>query len=584
MQEKWIILNKKGDFEGMAKELSLDPLTARILANRDVRDVATARAYLKGTPADLPDPALLRDAEKAASLLADALRAGQKIAVASDYDVDGVFAGQILKESLEALGASVKVFAPDRVTEGYGVNRRIVDDAAAFGVGLIVTCDNGIAAEDAVTYAKEQGLAVIVTDHHEVPEKDGLYTLPPADAVIDPKRPDCGYPYAGICGAVVALKLAQLLYRKLGRDETALLREMMPYAAVATVADLMELREENRIIVREGLESLPGCRNQGLQAMMRELGLTDKKLTPYHIGFIIGPCFNAAGRLETADLAQELLGEKDAARATGIAARLIELNKKRQNLTEEGAAAADLLVQEMAADKVLVLHLPDLHESIAGIVAGRIKEKYNRPALVVTGRGDACKGSARSIAAYPLFEKMKECADLFTRFGGHALAAGFSLPEKNIDILRRKMNENSHLTDEDLCPIIKLDAAMPPEYASAERIREWDSLGPFGNGFERPLFGRSNLTVSRITVLGQKRNALRLRFEGESGRSFEGIWFGDVTVWENFFRTHYGEKAFTMLERSQMKVKMALAYQPMLHEYGGLTGIQFQIRHFQAVT
>lgn len=584
MQEKWIILNKKGDWEGMAKELSLDPLTARILVNRDVRDAAAARAYLKGTLSDLPDPALLRDGEKAAELLAQALKAGRKIAVASDYDVDGVFAGQILKESLEALGAEVRVFAPDRVTEGYGINRRIVDDAAAFGAGLIVTCDNGIAAEDAVAYAKERGLTVVVTDHHEVPEKDGKTVLPPADAVIDPKRPDCGYPYAGICGAVVALKLVQLLARKLGRDEEALLREMMPYAAVATVADLMELREENRIIVREGLERLPGCRNRGLQALMRELGLADKKLTPYHIGFIIGPCFNAAGRLETADLAQELLAETDDDRAAGIASRLIELNRKRQNLTEEGAAAADELVRERAADKVLVLHLPDLHESIAGIVAGRIKEKYNRPALVVTGRGDACKGSARSIAAYPLYEKMRECEDLFTRFGGHALAAGFSLPEENIDILRKKLNENSCLTDDDLCPIIKLDAAMPPEYATADRIREWDSLGPFGNGFERPLFGRSGLAVTRITVLGQKRNALRLRFEGESGRTFEGIWFGDVTVWENYLREHFGEKAFTMLERSQMKAKMALAYQPMLHEYNGLTGIQFQIRHFQAVT
>ena len=584
MQEKWIILNKKGDFDEMTRELSLDPLTARILANRDVRDTESARLYLKGTADDLPDPAQLRDGEKAAELLAAAVRNGQRIAVASDYDVDGIFAGQILKESLEGLGTSVRVFAPDRVTEGYGINRRIVDDAVSFGAGLIITCDNGIAAEDAVRYAKDKGLTVIVTDHHEVPEKDGAALLPPADAVIDPKRTDCGYPYAGICGAVVALKVMQLLYRKLGRDEQALLEAMLPYAAIATVADLMELREENRIIVREGLARLPGCPNSGLKALIREVGLADKPLTPYHIGFVIGPCFNAAGRLQTADLAQELLAEKDEARAAGIAARLTELNRKRQTLTEEGSAAADALLKERPLDRVLVLHLPDLHESIAGIVAGRIKEKYNRPALVVTGRGDACKGSARSIPAYPLYEKMKECSDLFTRFGGHALAAGFSLPEENINILRIQMNENSHLTDEDFCPIIKLDAAMPPEYVTAERIREWDSLGPFGNGFERPLFGRSGLTVSRITVLGQKRNALRLRFEGESGRAFEGIWFGDVTVWETYLRDQYGEKAFTMLERSQMKAKMALAYQPMLHEYNGMTGIQFQIRHFQTVT
>ena len=585
MQEKWIIMNKKGDFDQMVEALHIDPLTARILANRGVTDVESARFYLNAGLADLPDPALLKDAEKAVALLQEALAGGQKIAVASDYDVDGIFAGQILKESLEQLGFQVLVLAPHRVQEGYGLNRRIVEDALAFGAALLITCDNGIASREEVAYAKEKGLRVIVTDHHEVPEQEGIFTLPSADAVIDPKRPDCGYPYQGICGAVVALKLMQLLWRRLGRPEESLLDAMAAYAAIATVADMMELREENRILVREGLKRLPRTPNPGLAALLEALQLKGKPLSAYHIGFVIGPCFNASGRLESADLAQNLLNEKDPARARELAEYLQDLNKQRQQMTEEGAKGAEALADSfLPSARVLVLHLPWLHESIAGIVAGRIKEKYNRPSLVITGEGEHCKGSARSIPAYPLYDKMKECSHLLTRFGGHAMAAGFSLAEAAIPLLRQALNENSGLTDEDLCPIIKLDAAMPPAYATRERIRQWEQLAPFGNGFERPLFGRSGLMVSRITVLGQRRNALRLRFSDESGQSFEGIWFGDVSLWETYLKQQLGEKIFTMLERSQTKVKMALAYQPMVHEYNGLQSIQFQIHHFQLVT
>lgn len=584
MKEKWIIQNKKGDFDQMVEALGIDPLTARILANRGVKDADSARFYLKGTIEDLPDPALLKDAEKAAAMLQEALESRLKIAVASDYDVDGIFAGQILKESLEKLGFEVLVLAPHRVREGYGLNRRIVEDALAFGAGLLITCDNGIACREEVAYAKEKGLQVIVTDHHEVPETEGIFILPPADAVIDPKRPDCPYPYQGICGAVVALKLMQLLWRRLGRREEELLEAMAAYAAIATVADLMELREENRILVREGLNKLPQTPNPGLKALLEALQLAGKPLSAYHIGFVIGPCFNASGRLESADLAQDLLNETEEEKAKSLAAHLLDLNRQRQQMTEEGAKEAEAKALQAAEDKVLVIHLPRLHESIAGIVAGRMKEKFNRPALVITGEGEHCKGSARSIPAYPLYDKMKECESLLTRFGGHAMAAGFSLREEAIDALRKSLNENSGLTDEDLCPIIKLDAAMPPAYATRERIRQWEQLGPFGNGFERPLFGRSGLTVHRITVLGQRRNALRLRFSDESGQNFEGIWFGDVTLWEELLKQQLGEKAFTMLERSQTRVKMALAYQPMVHEYNGLQSIQFQIHHFQLVT
>lgn len=583
-KEKWIIVNKKGDFRKLAADLGIDPLTARILINRDIADAEQAGRFLNGTLDDLPDPALLKDAEKAAELLRQALSEKKRIAVASDYDVDGLFAGQILQEALEETGFEVKVFTPNRIEEGYGLNRRIVDDALAFGAGVLLTCDNGIAAGNEIAYAKERGLTVLVTDHHEAIQGPEGMQLPTADAVIDPKRPDDAYPFEGICGAVVALKLMQLFYRALGKDEKALWEKMLAYAAMATVADVMELKEENRVIVREGLKRLQKSANIGIRALIREQGIEGRRLTPYHIGFVLGPCFNAAGRLQTVEISRSLLNTESEEEAERLAKKLSELNKERQNLTLQGLAEAEKEVEKQGCPPVLLIHLPDVHESVAGIIAGRLKEKYNRPALVLTGEGELCKGSGRSTDAYPMLDKLNEQRKLFSKLGGHAMAAGFSVPRENIEILRIALNANSGLTDSDFCPIISIDAAMPPEYVTAERIREWDRLEPFGKGFERPLFARSGLELVGIRVLGQKRNAVRLRFTGDSGQSFEGIWFGDAAVWESFLSDHYGEKAFTMLERGQLRVKIALAYQPTLHEYEGRQSIQFQIKYFQAVS
>ena len=577
--EKWIIVNKKADLQAITDALGIDPLTARLLANRGANTVEKARECLSGTMADLHDPALLKDADKLVTLLAAALERGEKIAVASDYDADGIFSGTILKTALERLGAEVRVYTPDRITEGYGMNRRIVEDAKAFGAGVIITCDNGISAYDAVGYAKSLGMTVLVTDHHEQPAAG----LPAADAVVDPKQEGDAYPFPGICGAFVAYKLVCLLYRRLGRPQ-AETDDLIPYAAIATVTDVMDLVDENRILVREGLKMLEKTAQPGLRAMITAVGLEGRKLTAYHLGFVLGPCFNAAGRLENVDIVQQLLAAKTVAEAVPFAQKLQDLNGLRKALTEEGCRAArEAIANEgFENDRILTVHLPDVHESVAGIVAGRLKEEFHRPVLVITGRGTACKGSGRSIEAYDMFAHMEACGELFSRFGGHAMAAGFSLPEENIGVLRKTLNEGSGLTDDDLLPTVQLDAAMPPEYATPELIREWDGLGPFGTGFARPLFGRGGLLLENVRVLGQNRNALRLRFRGENGRSFEGIWFGDVRIWEKFLSETFGEKCFTMLERGQTKVRIALAYEPVLHEYEGRKSLQFQIRHFHA--
>lgn len=576
--EKWILLNKKADYEALVAALNVDPLTARLLANRGADTVEKASLYLYGTLADLYDPALLTGAPALVRLLAAALSRGEKIAVASDYDADGIFSGVILKAALEKLGAEVSVFTPDRMSEGYGMNRRIVDDAKAFGAGVILTCDNGISAHDAAVYAKSLGMTVLVTDHHE----ESAAGLPPADAVVDPKQKGETYPFPDICGAVVAWKVMRLLYRTLGRREEEL-DALIPYAAVATVTDVMDLVQENRIIVREGLAMLEQTEHPGMRAMLRACGLEDKKLTAYHLGFVLGPCFNAAGRLETVDAVWDLFAAKTVEEALPCAQKLQDLNSLRKALTEEGRKAAEAAIKKdgLDRDSILVVHLPDTHESVAGIIAGRLRESFGRPALVVTGKGESVKGSGRSIEAYNLYRALEDCRGLLEKYGGHAMAAGFSLPAANLGALRKALNERAGLTEDDLRPVVQMDAAMPPEYVTPERIREWEKLGPFGKGAPQPLFARSGLQLESIRVLGQYRNALRLRFKGESGRSFEGIWFGDVRVWEDFLKDNYGEKCFTMLERGQTRILVALAYQPVLHEYEGRQSIQFRISHFQ---
>ena len=592
--EKWVLINKKADITAMSEQLKIDPVTARILANRGLDSAEKARAFLNGTLADLHDPRLLMDAEKAASLIREGLERGLRFAVASDYDADGLFGGMILQEALEALGAEVTVLTPDRIEEGYGLNTRIVDEALAFGAAILITCDNGISAAEAVKYARDKGMTVIVTDHHEVPKadvpdparKEAEQILPPAHAVVDPKRTDCSYPFPGICGAVVALKLMMLLYASLGKDASALLEGLLPYAAIATVADVMDLVDENRILVKEGLKRLQHTENPGLKALIALQGLQDKPLSAYHLGFILGPCFNAAGRLETVDAARALLMAKDDEEALPLAGRLIELNSARKTLTARGVEEAEEKIREegLAQDKVLVVYLPDCHESVIGIIAGRLKESYNRPVYVLAGNGEICKGSGRSIEAYPMFDRLSEVKELLEKFGGHPMAAGFSLKKENIGAFREKINEKSDLTEDDLCTIIRLDAAMPPEYVSFGLIREWEKLAPFGKGFEKPLFGRTGLLMSGIRVLGQKRNVVRIRFDGESGESFQGIWFGDAAVFEAFVTEHYGKKAFTMLERYQAKFPVALSYVPRVNEYDGKRSIQFEIRSFQTVS
>ncbi len=576
---KWIVLNKKADFQAMVDALGIDPLTARLLANRGADTVEKAEQFLHGGLSELHDPARLKDAERLTELLSAALGRGEKVAVAADYDADGIFSGMILKEALERIGAEVSVYTPDRISEGYGLNRRITDEAHACGAGVLLTCDNGIAAHEAVAYAKSLGMTVLVTDHHEEPETG----LPPADAVVDPKQEGDTYPFPGICGAFVAYKVMCLLYRRLGRKEEEL-HDLIPYAAIATVTDVCDLTDENRILLREGLKMMGEMDAPGLRAMLSVCGLEGRPLSAYHLGFVLGPCFNAAGRLETVETVQKLFAAPDLEAALPLAKKLQDLNELRKSLTEEGRRAASEAISRegLDRDRILVIYLPDVHESVAGIIAGRLREAWSRPVLVITGKGETVKGSGRSTESYDLFEGLEDCRELLDKYGGHAMAAGFSLKKCNIAALRDKINSNSCLTDEDLCPIIKLDAVMRPEYATMERIREWDSLAPFGKANDRPLFGQSGVTVTEVRVLGQNRNALRMRFRAEGGPICEGIWFGDADAFLEELKRKFGEKQVTALERGQKGVKMALAYQAMIHSWNGRSTIQFQILHYQA--
>lgn len=569
--EKWFLTMKKADFQEIAGRFHISPITARLIRNKDLTTMEEIDAYLNGTISDLYDGMLMKDMDRAIEILSEKIREKQKIRVIGDYDIDGINATYILQEGLVRLGAEVDTDIPDRIRDGYGLNRFLIDRAISDGVDTVITCDNGIAAKEEIAYGKKLGLTVVVTDHHEVPftevEGEKQYQLPPADAVIDPKRVDCPYPFDGLCGAGVAYKLVEALTEAMGEDSTDL-DDLMENVAIATIGDVMDLVDENRIFVRQGLEMLKRTKNLGLRALMECTNIPKDGINPYHIGFILGPCLNASGRLDTAKRALELLEAKELREAMVLAEDLKVLNDSRKELTEKGVKEAmdQIEASELKQDKVLVVYLPECHESIAGIIAGRIREHYSRPTLVLTKAETGVKGSGRSIEAYDMFAELNRCRDLFLKFGGHKMAAGVSLPEENVEILRKRLNENCILSWEDMAERIHIDMKLPFAYINEDLIREFSLLAPFGKGNTRPLFAEKNLKVYYPQIVGKNQNVLKFQVQDSTGNRMDAVYFGE---------------ARKCLEYIQRKQEMAFTFYPSVNEYNGRRTIQLTVVNYQ---
>lgn len=573
--EKWFVTMKKADFNGIAEKYQISPIIARLMRNRDVIGDEAIDFYLNGTVEDLYDGLLMKDMDRAVDILKEKIEEGKKIRVIGDYDIDGVNATYILQQGLAGLGADVDTDIPDRIKDGYGLNQMLIDRALEDDVDTIITCDNGIAAMNEIAYGKEQGMTIVVTDHHEVPylEENGekKYLLPPADAVVDPHRADCEYPFKGLCGAAVAYKLVEVLYRVSGKSEQEvehLQESLMENVAIATIGDVMDLVGENRVFVKKGLELLKTTKNEGLHALMQCTGVDTSNLNTYHIGFVIGPCINAGGRLDTAKRALELLNASNRREAVTLAADLKELNDSRKEMTEEGVEEAVRQIESSSwkDDQVLVVYLPECHESIAGIIAGRIKERYYRPTFVLTKGETGVKGSGRSIEAYDMFAEMSRCRELFTKFGGHKLAAGLSLEEENVEVFRKRINELADLTEEDLQMKVSIDMRLPFPYINEELIHELKILEPFGKGNGKPLFAESKLRVIQPRIFGKNRNVLKCRLEDQQGNQMEAVYFGEV------------EDCLQQMEKKQI---MSFTYYPTVNEYMGKRTIQLTIVNYQ---
>ena len=573
--EKWFVAIKKADFNGIAEKYQISPIIARLMRNRDVIGDEAIDFYLNGTVEDLYDGLLMKDMDRAVDILKEKIEEGKKIRVIGDYDIDGVNATYILQQGLAGLGADVDTDIPDRIKDGYGLNQMLIDRALEDDVDTIITCDNGIAAMSEIAYGKENGMTIVVTDHHEVPylEENGekKYLLPPADAVVDPHRADCEYPFKGLCGAAVAYKLVEVLYRVSGKSEQEvehLQERLMENVAIATIGDVMDLVGENRVFVKKGLELLKTTKNEGLHALMQCTGVDTANLNTYHIGFVIGPCINAGGRLDTAKRALELLNASNRREAVTLAADLKELNDSRKEMTEEGVEEAVRQIESSSwkDDQVLVVYLPECHESIAGIIAGRIKERYYRPTFVLTKGETGVKGSGRSIEAYDMFAEMSRCRELFTKFGGHKLAAGLSLEEENVEVFRKRINELADLTEEDLQMKVSIDMRLPFPYINEELIHELKILEPFGKGNGKPLFAESKLRVIQPRIFGKNRNVLKCRLEDQQGNQMEAVYFGEV------------EDCLRQMEKKQI---MSFTYYPSINEYMGRRTIQLTIVNYQ---
>ena len=585
--ERWVLLRKGADFEAIGKKYQISPRLACLIRNRDVIGEEAVDRYLNGTISDLYDGMLMKDMDKAIDILQEKILEDKKIRVIGDYDIDGVNATYILLEGLERLGADVDSDIPDRISDGYGLNRHLVERAYEAGVDTLITCDNGIAAADEIAYGKEMGMTVIVTDHHEVPfdEQDGekRYRIPPADAVMDPKQPDCLYPFKGLCGAAVAYKLMEALWESMGKD-SADLDDLIENVAIATIGDVMDLEDENRIFVKEGLQMLRRTKNPGLKALIECTGIDKNSLNSYHIGFVLGPCINASGRLDTAKRALELLRAGTQKEADILAGDLKALNDSRKDMTEEAVKQAEEQVETttISKDKVLVVYLPDCHESLAGIVAGRIRENYYKPVFVLTDAEEGMKGSGRSIDGYHMYEELNKCKELLTKFGGHRLAAGLSLPKENVGKFREMLNKNCTLTEEEMKEKVTIDMEMPFGCVTEGLVKELELLEPFGKGNTKPVFAARDVTLLGARILGKNRNVLKLQVQDVNGCRIEAMLFHHADDFLSKLEEQYGKtEVDALLKGRGRQIRISMTYYPDINEYMGKKTPQIVVTHYR---
>lgn len=570
MNSKWMVHAKKADFKQIASEYGIDQVLARIIRNRDICGSKDIDMYLNGNLNDIHNPHSMKDADKFVDIITKKIEEHKPVRIIGDYDIDGICSIYILFCGLKAAGADVDYVVPHRINDGYGINEHLIDNAINEGIDTIVTCDNGIAAYNQVRYAKDNGITMIVTDHHDVPfeikDDKKVYIVPPADAVINPKQADCDYPFKLLCGAGVAYKLISLLYDRLGLDKKEL-EDYIEFMAIATVGDIVDLIDENRIVVKYGLKHIAHTKNTGLRALIEECQLDINNISSYHIGFVIGPCLNASGRLDTARQAIELMLCKDNEKAHNMAKELIALNNERKSMTEQETQKAIELVENtgLLKDRVLVIYLKDCHESIAGIIAGRIKERYYRPTFVITNAEDGAKGSGRSIEGYNMYEEINKCKNVLTKYGGHPMAAGLSLAISDIDIFRKMLNDNAILTDEDLIPKMWIDVPMPVSYANIRLVNQLKLLEPFGKGNEKPVFADRNLYVKTASVIGKNKNVLRCQLETEDGTYVPAVQFGINNIDD--------------IPRAGMRI--SIIYYPDINTFNGIMSLQIIIKEWK---
>ena len=585
--ENWVLLRKGADFQHISEKFHISPRVASLIRNRDVIGDDAIEKYLNGTIADLYDGMLMKDMDKAVAVLGEKIKENAKIRIIGDYDIDGIQSTYILLEGFRMLGADVDSDIPDRMKDGYGLNRNLIDRALEADVDTIITCDNGIAAAEEIAYAKSMGMTIVVTDHHEVPYTEigagRRYILPEADAVVDPKQEDCTYPFKGLCGAAVAYKLVEALMEAMGKDaEDA--DYLMENVAIATIGDVMDLVDENRIFVKQGLDMLKRTENLGLKALMGCTGVNVDKLSPYHIGFVIGPCMNASGRLDTAKRALELLEAKKVAEADLLAGDLKALNDSRKDMTAQAIEEAFIQVEnsELKDADVLVVYLPECHESLAGIVAGRIREKYYRPVFVLTKGAEGLKGSGRSIETWHMYEGLNRVKHLLSKFGGHKMAAGLSMPEENLEQFRKEINEKSGITPEDLNEKIAIDMQLPFECVNEKFIEELAVLEPFGKGNARPVFAERQVQVESARILGKNKNVLKLQVKDLHGTRMDAMYFGDVNTFVEYVREKFGDIACEcLLHGHGHGIVMAFTYYPDINEYQGVRKPQIVIQNYK---